>query len=50
VVNAQILHNNSHKKNMSLEIFYEKVAEVLLASDGMEIQVQGQTSIQLADL
>jgi hypothetical protein len=29
---------------MSLEIFYEKVAEVLLASDGMEIQVQGQTS------
>ena len=29
---------------MSLEIFYEKVAEGLLASAGMEIQVQGQSS------
>jgi hypothetical protein len=27
VVSAQILHNKSSKKNMSLEIFYEKVAE-----------------------
>jgi hypothetical protein len=44
MVNAQILHYKSNKKNMSLEIFYEKVAEVLLASDGTEIQVQGQTS------
>ena len=29
---------------MSLEIFYEKVAEGLLASAGMEIQVQGQST------
>ena len=29
---------------MSLEIFYEKVAEGLLASAGMEIQAIGQTS------
>ena len=28
---------------MSLEIFYEKIAKGLLASAGMEIQVQGQT-------
>jgi hypothetical protein len=27
MVNAQILHNKSSKKNTSLEIFYEKVAE-----------------------
>jgi hypothetical protein len=27
MVNAQILHNKSSKKNMSLEIFYEKVTE-----------------------
>jgi hypothetical protein len=27
MVNAQILLNKSSKKNMSLEIFYEKVAE-----------------------
>jgi hypothetical protein len=44
VVNAHILHNKSSRKNMSLEIFYEKFAAVLLASDGTEIQVQGQTS------
>jgi hypothetical protein len=44
VVNAHILHNKSSKKNMLLEIFYEKFAEVLLASDSREIQVQGQTS------
>jgi hypothetical protein len=37
------LHNKSSKKNMSLEIFCEKVAEVLLANAGTEIQVQGQT-------
>ena len=29
---------------MSLEIFYEKVAEVLLASAGTEIQAVGQTN------
>jgi hypothetical protein len=44
VVNAHILHNKTSKKKMSLEIFYEKVAEGLLASAGAEIQVQGQTS------
>jgi hypothetical protein len=44
VVNAHILHDKSSKKNMSLEIFYEKVTKVLLTSDGMEIQVWGQTS------
>jgi hypothetical protein len=44
VVNVQILHYKSSKKNMSLEISYEKVAEVLLANDGTEIQVQVQTS------
>jgi hypothetical protein len=27
VVNAQILHNKSSKKNTSLDIFYEKVTE-----------------------
>jgi len=32
------------RKKMSLEIFYEKVAEGLLSSAGTEIQVQGQTS------
>jgi hypothetical protein len=32
------------QRKMSLEIFYEKVAEGLLASAGMEIQVLGQTS------
>jgi hypothetical protein len=30
---------------MSLEIFYEKVTEGLLANSGMEIQALGQTSI-----
>jgi len=44
VVNAHILHNKTSKKKMSLEIFYEKVVKVLLASAGTEIQVQGQTS------
>jgi hypothetical protein len=29
---------------MSQEIFYEKFAQVLLASDGMEIQLQVQTN------
>jgi hypothetical protein len=43
VVNAHILYNKTSKKKMS-EIFYEKVAEGLLASAGTEIQVQGQTS------
>ena len=50
----QILNNNKYdtsilraldtKKKMSLEVFYEKVAEGLLASAGTENQVQGQTS------
>jgi uncharacterized cupin superfamily protein len=44
VVNAHTLHNQSSKKNMLLEISYEKVTEVLLTSDAMEIQVLGQTS------
>jgi hypothetical protein len=43
VVNAHILHNKTSKK-MSLEIFYEKVAEGLFTSAGTDIQVQGQTS------
>jgi hypothetical protein len=37
VVNAHILHNKSSKEKMSLEIFYEKVAEGLLGSAGTEI-------------
>jgi hypothetical protein len=44
VVNAHILHKKSSKEKMSLEIFYEKVAEGLLASAGTEIQATGQTS------
>jgi hypothetical protein len=32
------------RKEMSQEIFYEKVAEGLLSNAGTEIQVQGQTS------
>jgi hypothetical protein len=42
VVNAHILHKKSSKEKMSLEIFYEKVAEGLLASAGTEIQATGQ--------
>jgi hypothetical protein len=34
VVNAHILHNKSSNNKMSLGIFYEKVAEGLLASVG----------------
>jgi hypothetical protein len=55
VVNAHILRNKTSKKKMLLEIFYERVAEGLLASAstemqgllasaGTEMQVQGQTS------
>jgi hypothetical protein len=44
VVNAHILHNKTSNKQMSLEIFYEKLAEGLLASACTEIQVQGQSS------
>jgi len=44
VVSAHILHNKTSKKKMSLEIFYKKFAEGLLASAGTEIQVQDQTS------
>jgi hypothetical protein len=43
MLNPQILHNKSSKQKMSLEIFYEKVAE-LLASAGMKNQTQGQNS------
>jgi hypothetical protein len=43
-VNAHILHNKSSKEKMSLETFYEKVAEGLLASADMEIQALGQAS------
>jgi hypothetical protein len=42
--NAYILHNKSSKEKMSLEIFYEKVAEGLLSSAYTEIQALGQTS------
>jgi hypothetical protein len=44
IVNAHILHTKTNKKKLPLEIFYEKVAEGLLASAGTEPQVQGQTS------
>ena len=44
VVNAHILHNKTNKKKMTLQIFYEKVAEGLFASAGTDIQVKGQTS------
>jgi hypothetical protein len=44
VVNAHILQNKTSNKQMSLEIFYEKVPEGLLASACTEIQVQGQSS------
>ena len=44
VVNAHILHNKTRKKKITLEIFYEKVAEGLFASVGTDIQVQGQTN------
>jgi hypothetical protein len=50
VVSAHILHNKTNKKKMSLEIFYEKVTEGLVASAGMETQVQGQSSSPAADL
>ena len=41
MVNSHILHNKSSKKKISLEMFYEKVAEGLLASAGMENGTQG---------
>jgi hypothetical protein len=44
VVNAHILHSKSSKKKISLEMFYKKVAEGLIASAGTDIQEQGQTS------
>jgi hypothetical protein len=45
MINAQILHNKSSKKNTSLDIFYEKFTEGrLLASDRTEIKVKDQTS------
>ena len=42
VVNAHILHTKTNKKKITLEIFYEKVAEGLHTSAGTEIEVQGQ--------
>ena len=42
VVNAHILHTKTNKKKITLEIFYEKVAEGLHTSAGTEIQAQGQ--------
>jgi maltodextrin utilization protein YvdJ len=50
VVNAPILHSKSSKKKMLVEMFYEKVAEGLIASAGMDIQQQGQTSSQAGRL
>jgi hypothetical protein len=44
MVNAHILHKKSSKEKMSLEMFYAKVAEGVIASARMDIQVQGQTS------
>jgi hypothetical protein len=44
VVNAHILQNKTSKKKMSQEIFYEIVAEGLLATAGTKMHVQGQTS------
>jgi hypothetical protein len=44
VANAHILHNKTSKEKMSLEIFYEKVAEGLLANAGADILVEGQTN------
>jgi hypothetical protein len=38
------MHNKSSKKEMSLEIFYEKVTEGLLASASTDNQTQGQNS------
>jgi hypothetical protein len=38
------LHSTSSKKKISLEMFYEKVAEGLIASAGTDIQEQGHTS------
>jgi hypothetical protein len=43
VVKAHILHTKTSKKEILLEICYEKVTEGLLASAGTEIQVQCQT-------
>jgi hypothetical protein len=43
-VSVHILHNKTSKIKMSLEVFYEKVAEGLLASAGTEIRVEGQIS------
>jgi len=44
--NCQCTHlaQQNKQEKMSLEVFYKKVTEGLLASAGTEIQVQGQTS------
>jgi hypothetical protein len=44
VVNAHILHSKSSKRKMSLQMFYDKVTEGLIASARTDIQEQGQTS------
>jgi hypothetical protein len=44
VVSAHILRDKTSKKKISLEIFYDKVAEGLLANAGMEIKVQSHCS------
>jgi hypothetical protein len=44
MVNSHILHNKSSKKKISLEMFYEKVAEGLLTSAGMENGTQGDNN------
>jgi hypothetical protein len=44
VVNAHILHNKSSQKICRWKFSKIKVAKVLLAAEGREIQLQGQTS------
>jgi len=39
-VSAHILHDKTRKQKMSLEIFYEKVAEGFLSSAGTEISAR----------
>jgi hypothetical protein len=44
MVNAHILDKKLSKKKMSLEMFYERVAEGFIASARTNIREQGQTS------
>jgi len=50
VVNAHILHNKTSKKKISLEIFYEKVAEGLLTSVVLKCKCKVRLAVQQADL